>query len=71
MIALNDLNNDREKTAWLIHLCQTKMNQRIRLPRKTKKLVKRYMIAFNLRHVILRKTEIFRTNDNHIFMIQI
>ena len=59
------------ETAYLIHLCERKMSSKYsRLPRKTKKLVKRYMLYFGLDSIVLgreRKQNIFMRVDGTIF----
>ena len=59
------------ETAYLIHLCEKKMSGNYsRLPRKTKKLVKRYMLFFGLDSIVLgkkRKQNIFMRKDGTIF----
>ena len=57
--------------AYLIHLCERKMSGKYsRLPRKTKKFVKRYMLYFKLDSIVLqgkRKQNIFMREDGTIF----
>ena len=59
------------EVAYLIHLCERKMSGRnSRLPRKTKKLVKRYMLHFGLDSIILgreTKQNVFMREDGTIF----
>jgi hypothetical protein len=57
--------------AYLIRLCERKMSGKYsRLPRKTKKLVKRYMLLVGLDSIILggkRKQNVFMREDGTIF----
>ena len=61
------INNDLLSTAWLISLCEKKMGIKSRLPRKNKKLIKRYMLFTKINHVIYGKQNIFMKDNGCVF----